>query len=204
MIKTPKTSRNFQAATFNFSYFFPISLMFTLKTFANLLINSKNKTRRKTQWKTKKVKHKFSSKFWMSKTRYLSSCPSHPCQSSTANNCLSAAKWKDSSRRKCFDCKHCIDAVAADTLVGWAIESNFDFYRRSAAAVDRRSTACRSTDSADLIRDVDKSARCVICRNHSAVAVPAPLAVAVVVRAAGFVIYLALCGRWVGREVRRS
>lgn len=53
-----------------------------------------------------------------------------------------------SLRRKCFDCKHYIDAVVAGTLDGGVIGSKFDFYRRFAvaAAAGRRSTASRSTD----------------------------------------------------------
>ena len=142
-----------------------------------------------------------SAKFRKCLKRYLNSC-SYLCRSSTLNS-WSAAKWKDSSRRKCFDCKHWIDAVAADTLDGGAIESNFGFYRRSAAAVvDCRLTARHSTDSTGSIHDVDKSARFVIYRNHFVV-LPARLA-AFAVLAADFVIYLALCGRWVGREVRYS
>lgn len=64
------------------------------------------------------------------------------------------------------------------------IVSKFGFYHRSAAvaAVGRRSTACRSIDSTDSNRDVDKLARCVICRNRStaAAAVVAVAAVAAV------------------------
>lgn len=114
----------------------------------------------------------------------------------------------DSSKRKCFDCKHCIDAVVADTLGGWVIESKFDFYHRSAvASAGHRSIAYRSIDSTDSIPDVDRLARCVIYRSHLA----AVAAAAVVVAAAAavglsvdFEIYLALCGRLVEREDPRS
>jgi hypothetical protein len=57
-----------------------------------------------------------------------------------------------------------------------------------AAAAEHRLTAIRGIGSTDSILDVDKSARCVICRNHSGFAASAPLAAVV---AAGFVIYLA-------------
>lgn len=82
----------------------------------------------------------------------------------------------DSLRRKCFDCKHYIDVAVADTLGDGVIGSKFGFYRRSAAAaVDRRSSASRSTGS---IRVADKSARCAIDRSHFEAAIGA-VAVAV-------------------------
>jgi hypothetical protein len=103
----------------------------------------------------------------------------------------------DSLRRRCFDCKHYIDAAVADTLDGGVIVSKFDFYHRlfavvvAAAAADRKSTANRNIDLTDSIRDVDKWARCVICRNHFA-AVLVVVAVGVV---ADVEIYLALCAQ---------
>lgn len=79
----------------------------------------------------------------------------------------------DSLRRKCFDCKHCIDAVAADTLDGGVIVNKFGFYHRfAAAAAGRRLIAYHNIDS-DLIHDVDKSARCVTSRNRSVAAAAA-------------------------------
>lgn len=94
----------------------------------------------------------------------------------------------DSSRRRCFDCKHYIDAAVADTLAGGATVNKFDFYHRFvvAAAVGRRSIAHRNID---LIRDVDKSAHCVIDRSRFASS--AEVVAAVAVAAFGFVIYLA-------------
>lgn len=64
----------------------------------------------------------------------------------------------DSSRRKYFDCKHCIDAVAAGTVVDGVIESNFGFYRRFAvaAAAGRKLTASRRIGLIDSIHDVDR------------------------------------------------
>lgn len=104
-----------------------------------------------------------------------------------------------SSRHKCFDCKHYIDAVAAGTLGDGVIGSNFDFYRRFAAvAAGYKSTGSRNIDLTDSIRDADKLARCVICHNRSVVVA----AVAAVVAGApvDFVIYLALYGRSVALE----
>lgn len=105
-----------------------------------------------------------------------------------------------SSRHKCFDCKHYIDAVAAGTLGDGVIGSNFDFYRRFAAvAAGHKSTGSRNIDLTDSIRDADKLARCVICHNRSAVVVPAVVAVVAGVPV-DFVIYLALYGRSVALE----
>ena len=176
-----------------------------LKTKTSKFVHNFNfyflKSKLKENSKNKHAAENRFAKFRKGLKRYLNSC-SYPCRSSTLNS-WSAAKWKDSSRRKCFDCKHWTDAVAADTLDGGAIESNFGFYRRSAAAaVDCRLTAHHSTGLTDLIHDVDKSARFVIYRNRFVVW-PARLA-AFAVLVADFVIYLALCERWVGREVRYS
>lgn len=93
----------------------------------------------------------------------------------------------DSSISKCFDCKHCIDAVAAGTVDG-VIESKFGFYRRFAvvvvaAPVVHRLTANHRIGLTDLIRDVDRLVRFLICHNRSAAVVVAQLAV-------GFEIYL--------------
>jgi hypothetical protein len=108
-----------------------------------------------------------------------------------------------SSKRKCFDCKHYIDAVAADTLDDWVIGSKFGFYHHFVAVfAGHRSIAYRSTGSIGSIRDVDRLARYVICRSHLAVA--AAVVVAVVVGlAAGFEIYLALYGPLIEQEDQR-
>lgn len=97
----------------------------------------------------------------------------------------------DSLRRKCFDCKHYIDAVAVDALGDGAIGSKFDFYHHSAAAAGCKWIAYRNTDSTGSSHDADNSVRCVIDRNRSAVVAGA----AAVVAAVGCVIYLALYGR---------
>lgn len=101
-----------------------------------------------------------------------------------------------SSRHKCFDCKHYIDAVAAGRLGDGVIGSNFDFYRRFAAG--HKSTGSRNIDLIDSIRDADKLARCVICHNRSVVVAAAAAVVAGV--PVDFVIYLALYGRSVALE----
>jgi hypothetical protein len=111
----------------------------------------------------------------------------------------------DSLKRKCFDCKHCIDAVVADTLDGWVIESKFGFYHRSAVvSAAHRSIGSRSIDLTDSIPDADKLAHCVICRNRLAAVAAAAVVVEPVGLVADFEIYLALCGRLVEREDPRS
>lgn len=72
------------------------------------------------------------------------------------------------------------------------IGSKFGFYHHSVAvSAARKSFAYRSTDLTDLIRDVDKSARCVICRSRFAAVAAA------VVPAVGLEIYSELYGRLV-------
>lgn len=90
-------------------------------------------------------------------------------------------------RRKCFDCKHYIDVVVADTFDDEGTESDLDFYHRSAVAAvaEHKSIACRSMGLTDSIPYVDKSVRYVICRNHFA-------GVAVAEVSVDFVFYLAL------------